>query len=86
MEQILAAVDQLIPLAPVLADAAYGNDTEFRESISDLGLPYTVGVQHSSSVSKPRTGSYPNANGKKVDSLPHFCVAIDATTPSRCAN
>ena len=29
--------------APVLADAAYGNDTKFREGITELGLLYVVG-------------------------------------------
>jgi SRSO17 transposase len=44
-EQIRAAVDRQIPSAPVLADAAYGNDSKFREGISELGLLYVVGVQ-----------------------------------------
>jgi SRSO17 transposase len=34
----------------VLADAAYGNDSQFREGLSELGLQYIVGVQKSTTV------------------------------------
>jgi SRSO17 transposase len=59
LEQIRTAVDRGIPQAPVLADAAYGNDSKFREAIRELGLPYVVGVQSSMSVWKPGTGPLP---------------------------
>src|SRR4051794_17873743 len=36
--------------APVLADAGYGTDTQFREAIRTLGLPYVVGIMSSVSV------------------------------------
>ena len=52
-QQIRAAVEQGVPQAPVLADAAYGTDTRFREAISELGLPYVVGIMSSVSVWKP---------------------------------
>ena len=52
-QQIRAAVEQGVPPAPVLADAAYGTDTRFREAISELGLPYVVGIMSSVSVWKP---------------------------------
>jgi SRSO17 transposase len=42
--QIRQAVEQGVPLAPVLADSAYGNETGFREGITELGLRYVVGV------------------------------------------
>src|SRR6202047_3143041 len=47
LQQIQAAVDRELPTAPVLADAAYGNDTAFRDDITELGLNYVVGVQSS---------------------------------------
>jgi SRSO17 transposase len=50
LQQIRAAVEQDVPRAPVLADAAYGTDTQFREAISNLGLPYVVGIMSSVSV------------------------------------
>jgi SRSO17 transposase len=34
----------------VLADAAYGNDGQFREGLTELGLEYVVGVQKSTTV------------------------------------
>jgi SRSO17 transposase len=34
-----------IPLGTVLGDVAYGNDSQFRDGISELGRPYIVGVQ-----------------------------------------
>ena len=53
LEQIRAAVEGGIPLAPVLADAGYGNDTKFREGVSELGLAYVLGIQSSVSVWPP---------------------------------
>jgi SRSO17 transposase len=34
-----------IPLGTVLGDVAYGNDSQFRDGITELGRPYIVGVQ-----------------------------------------
>jgi len=52
LQQIRAAVDRQIPSAPVLADAGYGNDTKFREGITEAELLYVVGVKSSLSVWK----------------------------------
>ena len=52
LEQIRAAVGR-DPTAPVLADPAYGNDTQFREGITELGLLYVVGVMCTMTVWKP---------------------------------
>jgi len=59
LQQIRTAVDRGIPQAPVLADAAYGNDSKFREGIDELGLLYVLGVQSSTSVWKSGTGPLP---------------------------
>jgi len=64
LEQIRTAVDRGIAQAPVLADAAYGNDSKFREAIRELDLLYVVGVQSSMSVWKPGTGPLPKPAGK----------------------
>lgn len=53
LEQIRQAVEQAVPSAPVLADAAYGNDTRFREGITDLELRYVVGVHENMTVWSP---------------------------------
>jgi SRSO17 transposase len=58
-EQIRKAVQEEVPTAPVLADAAYGNDTEFRERITELGLPYVVGIQGTTSVWGPGEAPLP---------------------------
>lgn len=65
LEQIRAAVEREIPTAPVLADAAYGNDTAFREGITDLGLSYMLGIMSSTTVWKPGQQPLPRlARGK----------------------
>ena len=52
----LAALDDLladeVPQAPVLADAGYGDTTEFREGVTGRHLPYVLGV-------KARTTGWP---------------------------
>ena len=53
LEQIRQAVEQRIPAGVVLADAAYGGNTQFREGISELGLPYAVGIQSTVTVWGP---------------------------------
>ena len=35
LQQIRTALDREIPAAPVLADAGYGNDTGFREGVTN---------------------------------------------------
>jgi len=64
LEQIRAAVEQGVPQAPVVADAGYGTDTQFREAMSELGLPYVVGIMSSVSVWKPGEGPQSKAQWK----------------------
>jgi len=51
--QIRQAVEQGVPRAPVLADSAYGNETRFREGITELKLQYAVGVHENMTVWPP---------------------------------
>jgi SRSO17 transposase len=53
LEQIRAAVAAGVAHGVVLADAAYGTNSEFRDEVTKLGLPYVVGVQSSTTVWKP---------------------------------
>ena len=53
LAQIRAAKATGVPVGVVLADAGYGNDTAFRESLNQMGLRYCVGVQASTSVWPP---------------------------------
>lgn len=59
LQQIRAAVEQDVPRAPVLADAAYGTDTRFREAVTELELHYVVGVMSSVNVWKPGEAPLP---------------------------
>jgi len=53
MDQIRAAVAAKVPCGVVLADAAYGMNTEFRDALTELNLQYVVGVQSSMTVWEP---------------------------------
>jgi len=70
LEQIRVAVEQGVPSAPVLADAAYGTDTQFREAITQLGLPYVLGIQSSISVWKPGEEPLPKPERKATGRPP----------------
>ena len=53
LEQIRRAVDQGLPQGIVLADAAYGVDTQFRTSLTELKLQYAVGIPSTVTVWEP---------------------------------
>ncbi|MEK6284027.1 MAG: IS701 family transposase, partial [Acidobacteriota bacterium] len=53
LEQIRQAVEQQAPAGVIVADAGYGNDTQFRAGISKLKLQYVMGVQSSLTVWEP---------------------------------
>jgi SRSO17 transposase len=53
LDQIRAAVAANVGRGTVLADAAYGIHTDFREGLTALELPYVVGVQSSMTVWEP---------------------------------
>jgi SRSO17 transposase len=53
LDQIRAAVAGNLERGVVLADAAYGINTEFRDGLTQLGLQYVVGVQSSMTVWEP---------------------------------
>lgn len=53
LAQMRAAKAAGVPLGTVLADAAYGDDTTWREGVTELGLPYMVGIRPATSVWAP---------------------------------
>jgi SRSO17 transposase len=61
LAQIRQAVLEEVPTGPVLADAAYGNDAQFRQTVTALGLSYLVGVASSTTVWKPGEQPLPAA-------------------------
>lgn len=65
LEQIRAAKATNVPVGVVLADAAYGNDSGFREGVSALGLSYCVGVQSSTTVWPEGKGPLPPKSGQR---------------------
>src|SRR5215472_1566144 len=70
LEQIRIAVDRGIPKAPILGDAAYGNDTRFRDGITDLDLMYVLGIQSSVSVWPPGKEPLPKQKWKGIGRPP----------------
>ena len=50
LRQLRAACRAKVPRGVVLADAGYGNDTDFRSGIRKLGLSYAVGIQSTTTV------------------------------------
>ena len=57
--QIRQAVEKGVPQGTVLADPAYGNDTDFRETLAGMELDYVVGVQSTTTVWPLGTGPLP---------------------------
>ena len=53
LQQIRQALAGEVTPAPVLADAGYGNDSQFREELTKLRLAYVVGIQESTTVWRP---------------------------------
>jgi SRSO17 transposase len=53
LEQIRQAMEQQVPVGVVLADAGYGKGTEFRSDLTQLGLPYVVGIDSNATVWEP---------------------------------
>jgi SRSO17 transposase len=47
LSQLRAALESGIAAVTVLTDAGYGVDTDFRDSVTELGMPYVVGIQSS---------------------------------------
>jgi SRSO17 transposase len=69
-EQIRQAVADGVPRAPVVADAAYGNDTKFRQALLDMGLEYVVGIQPTLSVWPPGKEPLPPKPRKSIGRPP----------------
>jgi SRSO17 transposase len=67
--QLRVAKEAGVPAGVVLADAAYGTETAFREGVNALGLVYAVGIQSTTTLWAPGTGPLPpkaaSASGRK---------------------
>jgi SRSO17 transposase len=61
LQQMREALAGGVPPAVVLADPAYGNDSKFRAGISELGLPYALGIMPGTTVWRPGERPVPPA-------------------------
>src|SRR5919199_2789671 len=57
--QLRQALASGVPVGIVLGDPAYGDETDFRVGVADLGLPYMLGVRSGTSVWAPGTEPLP---------------------------
>jgi SRSO17 transposase len=48
-----------LPAAPVVADAGYGDTTEFRDALTTAAIPYAVGVKGDTTVWRPGAAPWP---------------------------
>lgn len=59
MDLVKQALEDNIPRGVVLGDAGYGADTKFRDALTELGLPYAMGIGPGASIWAPGTGPLP---------------------------
>jgi SRSO17 transposase len=59
LEQLRGALESGTPPGMVLADAGYGDDTSFRDGITELGMLYAVGIRPATTVWAPGTAPLP---------------------------
>jgi SRSO17 transposase len=72
LDHIRGLVNEDVPRAVVLADAAYGNDSVFREGLQALGLSYSVGIHSSTVLWAPGTGPLPPPPRSKMGRPPRL--------------
>ena len=72
LDQIRAAVAAQVARGVVLADAAYGINTDFRNGLTELGLQYVVGVQGSMTVWEPGKQPLPAKPRRKMGRPPRL--------------
>ena len=82
LDQIRAAVAAEVDRGVVLADAAYGINTEFRDGVTELGLQYVVGVQSSMTVWEPGKQPLPAKPRGKMG-RPSAAITAGARTINR---
>jgi SRSO17 transposase len=79
LEQMREAIAQQVPVGTVLADAGYGNGTQFRASITELGLQYMVGIESSVTVWEPGQQPLPAPRRKPGRGAPPKRLQRDET-------
>src|SRR3954467_984506 len=61
LDQIRQALADGVPPGVVVTDAGYGNDTDFRDGVTALGLAYVAGILGTTSLWPPGAGPLPPA-------------------------
>ena len=59
LAQMRQAIAAGVPMGVVLADAGYGDETAFRDGITQLGMYYAVGIRPGTTVWAPGTAALP---------------------------
>ena len=59
LEQMRQAIVADVPMGVVLADAGYGDETAFRDGITEMGMLYAVGIRPATTVWAPGTAPLP---------------------------
>jgi SRSO17 transposase len=77
--QIRALQAEETPPAPVVADAGYGDTTDFRDALTAAGLPYVVGVKGETTVWPPGQTPLPPKRGRGGRGRPAIRVRRTAT-------
>src|SRR3954451_19467201 len=61
LDQVRQALADGVPPGVVVTDAGYGNDTDFRDGVTAVGLPYVAGILGTTSLWPPGAGPLPPA-------------------------
>lgn len=75
IDMIESAIAADLPQGVVLADADYGNKTQFRDRLDELGLEYAVAIQKGTHVRRVATGKRPTV-GERM-SVEDIAFALD---------
>jgi SRSO17 transposase len=59
LEQMRQTIAAGVPMGVVLADAGYGDETAFRDGITEMGMLYAVGIRPATTVWAPGTAPLP---------------------------
>jgi len=70
LAQIERARERGVPAGVVLADAGYGNDSQFRAQLTEWKLPYAAGIQSTVTVWKPGEQPKPAPEGNGMGRPP----------------
>ncbi|MSV27982.1 MAG: transposase [Bryobacterales bacterium] len=86
LDQIRAAVTSEVTRRVVLADAAYGINTAFREGLTELELQYAVGLQSTMTVWESGQQPLPAKQRGATGRPPNCCNAATGINPSQSSN